>query len=342
MAVVITSNKIVDIEQGIKTNVELVDGKLQLGVSSILLGQLIDTNCVPIMTSNNNPSPIVISASNEYDSTYLAYKAFDGSSTSRWATRNVPAWLSVDFNKEKIITKYTLVGFGADINQNLKTWTFEGSNDNSNWFILDTQINISGWQNNVKKSFQFENSTKYRYYRINISQVGNGSVGTIVEMELMEKVDLFNYFSRGNIEFSTYDLGQFFRQVKSISSIKNIPTGTEVRVYTSTSNDGIIFSPYSLTDTNGLITSPQGRFIKTKVELIGKSETQIITLNNFTSQEISQFQPDDQILFDSGLQLKTVYLKNIPTDSAWNENGSLYRKSLEKSVYRQIDKIEVI
>ncbi|WP_010499228.1 discoidin domain-containing protein [Paenibacillus elgii] len=344
MAVIITSNKSVDIEQGIKTNVEIANGKLQLGVSFIGDEQLIDSNCVPIMTSNNTPTPIAISASNEYDSTYLAYKAFDGNSTSRWASRNVPVWLKVDFNKEKVISKYTLVGFSGDANQNLKSWTFEGSNNDTNWTVLDTQSNVTGWQNNVKKSFQFDNKTKYRYYRINISQVSSGTVGTIVEMEMMEVINPIYYHLIGNIEFPTCDLGQFFRQIKSISAIKGVPAGTDIKVYTSTSTstDNLTFSPYSLVDVNGLIASPQARFIKIKVELIGKTEIKTIPLNSFSSQEVTQFQPDDQLLFDKGLQLKTIYQDKLIKDSNFTDAGTLFRGTINKTSFKTIEKIGVI
>lgn len=122
----------------------------------------------------------------------------DNTATTGWANNNVlPAWLMVDFwagNQEKI-TKYTLyrsssqAGSWNNNNSSPKNWTFEGSNDGSNWTVLDTETNQTITTNATKREFTFINNLYYRYYRINISAVNHTSQRwvNITEMELVNE-----------------------------------------------------------------------------------------------------------------------------------------------------------
>ena len=90
----------------------------------------------PAMTSNNTPSPFVAAASGVVDSTQ-PFQAFDrNTTTTLWATIGPSGWLSMDFGSSIIIDAYTIFG-DSDI-QNPRNWTFEGSNNNVSWDILQT------------------------------------------------------------------------------------------------------------------------------------------------------------------------------------------------------------
>lgn len=348
MAVIITSTKSVDFNQGIKTNVEIVDGKLLLNI----VGQYnrpSETNSIPKMTSNTMPSPYVVSASSVYNATYDAWKAFNGTISDVydcWVSADglKNGWIKFDFNSPKAICNYSIVNrnYSTAISTAPKDWTFEGSNNDSDWATLDARTNETNWLASQKRTYSFLNNTKYRYYRLNITSNNGDAFIAIGDIEMMESVLANIYSDSGTYESNTLDLGQYFRQVKSISAIKGVPTGTDIKVYTSTSTDNLTFSPYSPVDVNGIITSPQARFIKIKVELVGKSETQTRTLNSFTAQEADQFQPDNQLLFNKGLQLKTIYQDQMLNDSTWGDTGKLFKISLNKPQYQQIDRIEVI
>ncbi|MCM3273913.1 discoidin domain-containing protein [Paenibacillus elgii] len=348
MAVIITSNKSVDFSQGIKTNVEIVDGKLLLKVVR-QYNRPSETNSIPKMTSNTTPSPFVVTASSVYSATFDAWKAFNGTISEVndcWVSANglKNGWIKFDFNAPKAICNYAIVNrnYSTAISTAPKDWTFEGSNNDSDWVTLDVRSNETNWLISQRRTYSFPNNTKYRYYRLNITSNNGEAFIAIGYIEMMESILANIYSDSGTYESNTLDLGQYFRQIKSISTIKGIPTGTEVKVYTSTSTDNLTFSPYSLVDVNGLITSPQARFIKIKVEMIGKTETQTVILNTFSSQEASQFQANEYIRFDKGLQLKTSYLENMLKDLTWSDTGNLFTKSLNKNMFRQIDKLEVL
>ena len=118
-------------------------------------------------------------------------KAFDNiiDVTHRWASswpfsQSIPEWLKQDFGagNEKKIAKYTLNNGGVS-NGVIKDWTFEGSNDDTNWDVLDTRTG----QNPVNyTAYTFSNSTAYRYYRIVVTAINSGDAATIWEMEMME------------------------------------------------------------------------------------------------------------------------------------------------------------
>ena len=148
-------------------------------------------NLIPVMTSNTAPSGYVASASSEYSSTYAAWKAFNGTrvdASDCWATANgaTAGTLTIQVPSALVVNKYSMVPQAAAwVDTAPKTWTFQGSNNSTDWTTLDTQTNIVGWQEDVKKLFICANTTGYIYYRINITaNNGNTSYTAIGELEL--------------------------------------------------------------------------------------------------------------------------------------------------------------
>lgn len=136
------------------------------------------------MTSDSLPSPFVASASSYNGVGYEPYRAFDGSTGTLWRTNSIPTgWLKLDFGSTKTVTKYSIYNFVSV--QNPKDWTFEGSNDDSSWDILDTQTNIV-WTGTSTKTFSFSNTTAYRYYRINVSANNGGAYVYIYGFNMFE------------------------------------------------------------------------------------------------------------------------------------------------------------
>lgn len=147
-------------------------------------------NSLPIMTSNTTPSGTA-SASNEANSTYLAYKAFDKSTTTRWIASSLnTGWIAYSFPIVKIIKRYALLPRADSLGNTPKSWNFEGSNDGVNWVVLDTQSDIIDWVVGNKKKFDVWNQTGYLKYRLNIlATVSSGVQPSIDEFELFEKTD---------------------------------------------------------------------------------------------------------------------------------------------------------
>ncbi|GIP32594.1 discoidin domain-containing protein [Paenibacillus sp. J2TS4] len=337
MAVVIRSEKELDFNNGIKKNVEIVDGKLQLEV--VGNGKIGYKSVIVQMTSDNVPSPYRAVASGRYD-VHHAFKAFDKNAGTGWRVSGSSGWIYYDFGpgNEQIITKYEIMA-NPTSSVTPKSWILEGSNDADEWTILDEKISTPTWSNYETRSYEIVNQTAFRYHRLTVRD-GSNYTG-IGEFDLLVDNISSLYRSSGTMEFPKIDLGQFYREIKSISSIKNLPEGSNVKVYTSTSNDNINFSEFSLVDSEGLITSPQGRYIKVKLELIGKQSESQIVQNEFTESETSQFEQDEQLIFDGSLRLRTDYVNNMHQDLSWQYKGEIFRKSIGKTDFRKIDKIRI-
>lgn len=128
-------------------------------------------------------------ASSEAGANYVAAKAFDDSMATPHAVAfNVHSyWIKYDFGVDnaKTISQYTVVSKNKPCPNN---WTFEGSNDDSDWDVLDTQTSQAAILG-TKQTYNFTNTTAYRYYRLNISYGGTpNNYSYIDEIEMMEAI----------------------------------------------------------------------------------------------------------------------------------------------------------
>jgi len=147
------------------------------------------SDLIPVMTSNTEPKGVA-SASSELSGAYAAWKAMDHVSPAGncWATSaQQSGWLKYQFDSAKIITQYkiTIEDNPVDIDRAPKSWTFQGSNNDSDWVTLDTQSNITDWVNHETKVFPISNTNSYLYYRLNISENNGDTYLTIAEWEMM-------------------------------------------------------------------------------------------------------------------------------------------------------------
>lgn len=125
--------------------------------------------------------------------------AFDNNTGLKWWWNNgaFPARLNYDFGVwgDELVTKYTLYRSSSQEwwwnswKYSPSNWTFEWSDDNSNWEVLDTQTNESISAGATKKEYSFSNTSFYRYYRINISSASHSNTSwvNITEMELINE-----------------------------------------------------------------------------------------------------------------------------------------------------------
>ncbi|OXS65766.1 hypothetical protein B1B04_24825 [Lysinibacillus sp. KCTC 33748] len=133
------------------------------------------------MTANNVPSPLVASASSINGSLYEPFRAFDGitadgTTYNTWATasnQHLESWVKIDFGAEKEVNCVALSARRIEnIDQMPKTFTIEGSNDNTQWTELGN-FSKDDWQAITTYTFSLKNGS-YRYLRI-INHTTNGS-----------------------------------------------------------------------------------------------------------------------------------------------------------------------
>jgi hypothetical protein len=148
------------------------------------------TIATPAMTANNAPSTFVAAASSAIGA-FQPYLAFDrnyNSASNYWNSSSNTGWISIDFGNgnSTIIDGYTIYGYNIQA-FNPRNWTFEGSNDNSSWTVLQTVTSATAIPSSGTYSVtSIGNTTAYRYYRVNITANGGQTTITIVELELYQ------------------------------------------------------------------------------------------------------------------------------------------------------------
>jgi len=138
------------------------------------------------------------SASNARGST-PASNAFDGDISTEWQTDVgiTSATLQYDYGVSVFhpVIRYT-IGLDSDDTFGPNAWTFEGSNDGSAWTVLDTQT-AQTWSVPETKTYNFSNSTSYRYIRLNITANNGGNSIIIGELQTFKNTggsDEFEYW----------------------------------------------------------------------------------------------------------------------------------------------------
>lgn len=122
---------------------------------------------------------VSVSASSEYDSNYLCWKAFNRSSSSTydpWITANGAAvcWLRIDTGPDMSYHDNTLVKYAITARNNArrgdpKSWNIQGSNDGNTWEVVDSHTNVTAWAANERREFTLSTPVKYRFYKLNIN-----------------------------------------------------------------------------------------------------------------------------------------------------------------------------
>jgi len=100
-------------------------------------------------------------------------KAFDDSTGTFWQTQTSNPWLKYELSSAATIVKYSIQNH-TFTNQTPQDWTFEGSNDDSGWDVLDTVTGQTGWSSTQIRTFTCDTVGEYLYYRLNITADNDG------------------------------------------------------------------------------------------------------------------------------------------------------------------------
>ena len=128
---------------------------------------------------------------NNHDSQVPA-KAFDNvdnAANGRWLARqsDLPnIFVRYDFVSPVCIGSYRIVTqHYLTANRSPKSWRLEGSNDDSNWVVLDKVTNQTGWIAWESRTFDLNNTSNYRYYKIVFTEAtGTQTYLGIAEIDL--------------------------------------------------------------------------------------------------------------------------------------------------------------
>jgi hypothetical protein len=129
---------------------------------------------IPKMTSNTTPSGRAF-ASSIYSTTYDAWRAFNNLTEAEgYSSANGSGgvgYLGYEFVNPIVIGKYAVRSMStlSILNRMPKDWTFEGSNNGTDWIILDIQVNQIWATISTEKEYFIDISkiNSYKMYRIN-------------------------------------------------------------------------------------------------------------------------------------------------------------------------------
>lgn len=171
------------------------DGKMQVLTSATSAGEYVKgSRFSPInMTGPSAPTPYVVAQSTEFSSSYAAWNCFTANTSIIWATSGVASgWASLDLGSgnSKICFSYSLTGLASGTsNYMAKTWTFEGSNDNSTWDTLDTRSSETSWGDYEVREYDCATvTTAYRYFRLNVTANNGASFLEVNQLVFYEAV----------------------------------------------------------------------------------------------------------------------------------------------------------
>lgn len=163
-------------------------------VASVVSEYKSEETSVPKMTTDTSPSGRAF-AENVYSASYAPWSAFNRIDDAEgYVSANGSGgkgYLGYEFSNSISIFKYTVRSTGsAYLNRMPKDWTFEGSNDGSNWAVLDTQINQTWTTQYTDKEYLLDTRfhyIKFKMYRINWT-ANNGFVNftDVNELKMFE------------------------------------------------------------------------------------------------------------------------------------------------------------
>ena len=210
------------------------------------------TDCVPLMTAGITDG-VTVADSGNLGTGYEGWRAFDNNSDTRWGVNATSGILTVTLPAAKIVSGYSIRARNDTyLIDSPKAWTFEGSNNGTNWTILDTQAGVTSWSMNERKEFAISSSAAYLYYRLNISSNQSGTDTSISEVELLEGAPYsFDYYSSGNRVVGPIPLsGTAYGDEVLQWTLGEMPAGTSVIIGCALTTDETPPTAYTLA-TNG-------------------------------------------------------------------------------------------
>jgi len=240
------------------------------------------------------------SASSE-SSGFETNKAFDYATLQTfWMTSNnaCPAWLKYDLGSgiTKIIQKISITARGGN---SPGAFTFQGSNDNSNWSTLLTVTGVipSDYSAVPEEgdyagvlSWEFSNSSAYRYYKLNVTAIANGlpqgpQIFRLDGMELIPAV-ISNMTLKSKAQVSPL-VPTSARIILFEEDVDSVTINTDLKAYVSR-NNGTTYSQVTLEDEGNYITGarilsgvidisgqPSDRNIKYKIETLNSKNLKL-------------------------------------------------------------------
>jgi len=124
-------------------------------------------------------------ADRAFDGIYNQHYFYDSWQASSFLK---PQWISCEFEIPVVVTKYAICSSSYHDSTPNK-WLFQGRNNNGDWITLDTINKQSKWIASQKCTFDINNITAYKYYRIYVTDVQ----GTYDYPVIIGEIEMYGY-----------------------------------------------------------------------------------------------------------------------------------------------------
>lgn len=193
---------------------------------------------------------------------------FDNNNGTNWQTVMTGSpWVKVDFGAgdEKIITRVTMRAISADAGHAPRDFKIQGSNNDSDWADLSTQASVT-WSGGQLRTYDFSNSTPYRYYRILITANGGDTDVALAEIEMMQPAAISAVIS----SVRALDLAAPVTEVMVFADVtENSGALTKIEVST---NDGAAWTDITAIGLEKIAAVPSGQQIKIRLTFDGDAQ----------------------------------------------------------------------
>jgi len=109
----------------------------------------------------------------------------DDNADTKYVTYHSSFNITWNGNSSKAVPAYSLTSAADTPEMDPKDWTLYGSNDNTTWTELDAQTNQLFAARKEEKSYEVDNATSYRYYRLSVEANNGGAATQIAEWKLV-------------------------------------------------------------------------------------------------------------------------------------------------------------
>lgn len=324
------NSKQLDLSQGIFTDTEPVNGKIQLkkiGITKTVSNtNILLNNLNKTFTLSHSPSADLI--------TYSMW-IFDGNESNSGDTSvlsSFPLWVQINLKDPQNIKKmrFLLNGYGKP-----KEWSVLASEDGINFdqlYYTNNETKVDIW-------VEVQNVKPYKYIRLRFQSIRTGNRISMNEIEFYNEVVTDSYAAQGTWESPIIDLGEGWKGTKLVDIVNQIHTeATNVSFEIATSTDGISFTSYTTLDPNN---PPQARYIKIRATLSAQAQPgEVKTLDFNQSSPENMIYLNEYTEVNGKLQLKNTYTYNM-IDEGVLETGKQFSFTINRANFKSIESIGV-
>ncbi|MCR8994667.1 LamG domain-containing protein [Brevibacillus laterosporus] len=144
----------------------------------------------------------------------------------------------------------------------------------------------------------------------------------------------------GEWESDVIDLVDKYTDFKNLVRVQNVYEGANVIFMTKTSDDNIVWSPYSAVNPDGSITSPKARYVRVKVRMYSGKNRESTVVESFNGNIHYDKTPFITIV-DGKLAVQYQSILGFTEEESYTSGGFLYKTKILAENIRQIDRLRI-